>query len=279
MLKEIAKEIEKTDVVHLSKKLITSRKIGGIAGSIIIDVVASKDKEGMIKAVFTGIASYLVTDFTIDISAILGGSMLTASVSELILALAGIAAAGLIISKIIDAVYDCTEPYIEKAIYDARTKALELVTKAKNIDEIKDFIRMMKGIRSVETVYITSITEDRSYTYKVVYGDTIWQVCKDNDITYEQLIEVNPWLRERFSDDFSFALIMPDETIIIPEKVKFKVDEELREEWEELQTKLKSQQQHRKEVEKIVKALMDEIIKAANNRCNGDGYFNEGKVS
>lgn len=53
--------------------------------------------------------------------------------------------------------------------------------------------------------------------YQVKSGDTIWDIANRFGVSQDDLIEANPWLADRYSEDKSFALIRPDERIIIPE--------------------------------------------------------------
>ena len=53
--------------------------------------------------------------------------------------------------------------------------------------------------------------------YTIRSGDTIWGIAQKYGISEEELIEANPWLSDRYSEDKTFALIRTDEQIHIPE--------------------------------------------------------------
>ncbi len=52
--------------------------------------------------------------------------------------------------------------------------------------------------------------------YEIEPGDTIWGICDKYDIDMEELLRLNPWLADRFSDDMEFALIKPGEILKLP---------------------------------------------------------------
>lgn len=53
--------------------------------------------------------------------------------------------------------------------------------------------------------------------YTIKTGDTMWDIANRFGVSQEELIEANPWMSDRYSEDKSFALIRPDEQIVIPE--------------------------------------------------------------
>ena len=65
----------------------------------------------------------------------------------------------------------------------------------------------------LDNVYALSIEEN---VYLVSTGDTIYGIAQKYGLSEEELMEANPWLTDRYSDDKSFALIRPDEQIRIP---------------------------------------------------------------
>jgi len=52
--------------------------------------------------------------------------------------------------------------------------------------------------------------------YEIKPGDTIYGICDKYDIDMEELFELNPWLRDRFSKDGKHILIKPDEKLRLP---------------------------------------------------------------
>lgn len=66
----------------------------------------------------------------------------------------------------------------------------------------------------LNNAYSINIEED---VYLVKNGDTISDISNRFGVSDEELLKANPWLSDRYSEDKSFALIRPDEQIIIPE--------------------------------------------------------------
>ncbi len=52
--------------------------------------------------------------------------------------------------------------------------------------------------------------------YEIKPGDTIYGICDKYNVDLEELLKLNSWLRDRFSDDMTFALIRPGERIRLP---------------------------------------------------------------
>ncbi len=72
-----------------------------------------------------------------------------------------------------------------------------------------------------EDIKISSISfniknGNENLIYDISKGDTIYGLCDKYDIDLEELLKLNPWLRDRFSEDGKFALIRPGEKLRIP---------------------------------------------------------------
>ena len=52
--------------------------------------------------------------------------------------------------------------------------------------------------------------------YEIKPGDTIYGICDKYDIDMEELLKLNPWLRDRMSEDGKHILIKPDEKLRLP---------------------------------------------------------------
>lgn len=64
-------------------------------------------------------------------------------------------------------------------------------------------------------VYVAQISMDNQL-YTIQPGDTVWALAQRYGLTPEEMVELNPWLGERFSPDGSYALIRPGEQLLIP---------------------------------------------------------------
>ena len=127
------------------------------------------------------------------------------------------------LGKLIDGLYDFAEDEIAYAKYNEQTKELTIGTNTDNFEDTKILIEPTILLDSVgENHYFNDIIINQNNngittTYTVKTGDTMWDIANRFGVTQEELIEANPWLSERYSDDKTFALIRPDEQIIIHE--------------------------------------------------------------
>ncbi len=48
-------------------------------------------------------------------------------------------------------------------------------------------------------------------------GNTVWDIAQKNNTTVDELIKLNPWLKDNMSDDKSWILIKPGQTIELPQ--------------------------------------------------------------
>ncbi len=94
-----------------------------------------------------------------------------------------------------------------------------------NISDANEILKaisaMLQGILSGEyedTPVLKGYISIDKELYEIQPGDTIWGICNDRDIDLEELLKLNPWLRDRFSEDGKFALIRPGEKLRIPLK-------------------------------------------------------------
>ncbi len=92
-----------------------------------------------------------------------------------------------------------------------------------NISDANEILKaisaMLQGILSGEyedTPVLKGYISIDKELYEIQPGDTIWGICNDRDIDLEELLKLNPWLRDRFSEDGKFALIRPGEKLRIP---------------------------------------------------------------
>ena len=68
----------------------------------------------------------------------------------------------------------------------------------------------------INDIIINQTTDDGTNSYTIQYGDSVWDICNRFKLSYEDLINSNPWLADRFDDDLQFCLIKPGEKLLIP---------------------------------------------------------------
>ena len=83
-------------------------------------------------------------------------------------------------------------------------------------EELKEIANELnkKGLLE-RKIFIAQISMDNQL-YTIQPGDTLWALCQRYGLTTEEMLELNPWLSDRFSDDGTFALIRPGEQVLLP---------------------------------------------------------------
>ena len=187
-----------------------------------IDVIMSYQEEGIMQATITAISSTGVSiALGVAITATIPESTLTAGVVFGVGILCGVT--NLALGKLFDGIYDFAEDEIAYAKFNEQTKELTIGTNTDNFEDLKTLTEPTILFGSVEenhyinNVIINQKVGDQTNTYHVKTGDTMWDIANRFGVTQEELIEANPWLSDRYSEDKSFALIRPDEQIVIPE--------------------------------------------------------------
>ena len=74
--------------------------------------------------------------------------------------------------------------------------------------------QLVNTINNARAIYL-QVSMD-NYFYTVKKGETIWDICTRAGISYEKLIDVNPWLTDRFSSDEKSVIIHLGDKILIP---------------------------------------------------------------
>lgn len=186
-----------------------------------IDVIMSYQEEGIMQATITAISSTGVSiALGVAITAAIPESILTAGVVFGVGILCGVT--NLALGKLFDGIYDFAEDEIAYAKFNEQTKELTIGTNTDNFEDLKTLTEPTILFGSVEenhyinNVIINQEVGDQTNTYHVKTGDTMGDIANRFGVTQEELIEANPWLSDRYSEDKSFALIRPDEQIIIP---------------------------------------------------------------
>lgn len=108
----------------------------------------------------------------------------------------------------------------EACVYPTNDNVFKLkinYNESKNIDELMGVLNELENtdLFSENNFNIYAI-ETKDAFYSVKSGDTMWDIANRFGTSQDDLIKANPWLADRYSEDKSFALIRPDEQLIIP---------------------------------------------------------------
>ena len=184
-----------------------------------IGIAMSAREEGIIQATVTGILSSGITT-TIGIMFI-SPIVSTAGLPVAAAFATGVIATivvGLITDYAIDATYDYLENKFSKMFYNDKTKDMLIQTNIENIKDIKSIIglNIQYGEGKIKNIQVEQSINQETIKYTIKKGDTIWDICRQYGITQDELLKMNPWLEERFSQDKTFVLIRPDEKLLIP---------------------------------------------------------------
>ena len=129
------------------------------------------------------------------------------------------------INKKIDDAYDSAASFIDdiKLKYNESTKEIILDTDIENFDDFKnfsfsfaDFQQKISSNEDIEKLTFIQTANNLTTTYTIQKGDTVWGICNQLGLTYDELITLNSWLADRFSDDKTYALIKTDEKLTLP---------------------------------------------------------------
>ncbi len=71
-------------------------------------------------------------------------------------------------------------------------------------------------IPTLQNIGVNKVSIDNQ-TYKIENGNTVWDIAQKNNTTVDELIKLNPWLKDNMSDDKSWILIKPGQTIELPQ--------------------------------------------------------------
>ena len=217
----------RTAIYSISKELAKDgsskavlRSVGAIAELPFasMNIYFSKEEEGLLKASVTGIAA--------DGTSILAGLYIGGKIGNLPGAIVGVLVSvglSLILNPSADYSYDYYTDKIQQVFYDDNNRTITYQTSIEDLEAIKDLVvpvlecSIDEGYDEyLEGVTIHQLVDGTENIYEVETGDTIWGLCQKYNITYDEMIELNPWLSERFSEDMSFALIRPGEELLLP---------------------------------------------------------------
>ena len=186
-----------------------------------IDIIMSYKEEGLMQATVTAIAA---TGITVGLGfiATVGFPAFAATTTGAITIglFCGLANYG--ISKILDGTYDYIEGIVSSIQYNETTQQLAINTIVDNLDDIKTIVQPTAEYLKFEDellindIIINQTTVDGTNSYTIQYGDSVWDICNRFKLSYEDLINSNPWLADRFDDDLQFCLIKPGEKLLIP---------------------------------------------------------------
>ena len=180
------------------------------------DIFYSWNEEGLAQAIFTGVGA---TATAVGAVAIMGLST-PITVSSALTGYIIYATTRWISGKVYDGIWNYGEQIIDA--YKNQDGTLVLDTSVSNLSDLRELVTPLYGaaadcdLNEIEVRVKPENEGDEPLTYLIEKGDTVWDLCQKYDTTYDELIELNPWLSERFSDDKEFCLIRPGETLKIP---------------------------------------------------------------
>ena len=196
-------------------------KVLGPGVGTFADIAFSWNKEGPMQASITGILS---TGATVTLGLLLFGTSAPASVPAAIGIGVTMGLINLATGKGFDKLYEFVEDHHWDIFVDSITGQYIIDTSLPSIDDITPLISSIMGAQSYTEedlgldngIVVKQKVGDETITYEIKSGDTIWDICNKLGMSYEELIELNPWLKDRFSDDMKFALIRPGEKLKVP---------------------------------------------------------------
>ena len=110
----------------------------------------------------------------------------------------------------------------EVCIYPQNNNIFKLTINYNDTKNVNELLNLLNNLEDTGLFYENpnlklSEVNNNGQLYNVKTGDTMWDIANRFGVTQDELIEANPWLSDRYSEDKSFALIRPDERIMIPE--------------------------------------------------------------
>ena len=195
-------------------------KVTGAMGDLpfsMINIALSSKEEGILQATVTGIAA--------DGSSIIGGMIVSGLIGGIPGAIGGAIVSGILslwFNPLADDAYDAIFDKKNNVTYDEKTGTLTIGTYLNDLDDIKTIVQPTAEYLKFEDellindIIINQTTVDGTNSYTIQYGDSVWDICNRFKLSYEDLINSNPWLADRFDDDLQFCLIKPGEKLLIP---------------------------------------------------------------
>ncbi len=193
------------------------------AGSLpftAIDIILSAPEEGLLQATVTAVgATGASIAFGVAVTTGFGAVAATGAGLVVVSVLSG--AVNYLTGKLLDGAWDYVEDKMLDAKYNEETKDLELNTGFNDLKDTKrftdSFYHSNKSEGFADNIKVKQNNGSGDTTYEIKDGDTIWDICEKYGMSYDDLIDANDWLEDRFSDDKDFALIRPGEKLKIPD--------------------------------------------------------------
>ncbi len=187
----------------------------------------AKDGEHNLKATFTGASGAVVSVGVAEgLGALTGAILRTVAVSAIVASGAPVAVTVLAGTAVVGASYlagNYASHYAGK-LYDMffgetlevnfKGESNNTIKTTENAQEIlnnQDIQNMIKDKKNV------TIEDNSGEIYTIENGNTVWDIAQKNNTTVDKLIELNPWLADNMSDDKSWILIKPGQTIELPQ--------------------------------------------------------------
>ena len=210
---------------------VQNAKLLKISGGVLLDgpftaigITLDAKEEGVMKATITGITSSVITTTVVVtiVSPIIATAGLPVSVA-FVTGLLATAVIGYVVDSNVDKIYDSVQQKWGEFLYNEDTKQLTYQTTIEDLKSIKDLITPIyecsideNGGEYLKGISINQIIEGSENKYIIESGDTIWGLSQRYGVSEDELIELNPWLSDRFSEDGNFALIRPGEQVLLP---------------------------------------------------------------
>ncbi len=219
--------------IDFAKQVMENKKVGAIkidGLDTVKKIIIDAQTEGIIQATFTELTAegVSIAAGTVTVAAV--GLLGTGTIALATGAIAGTVMAQLVYNKLgpwLDERYDLFEEQLDIYLDNKYGKAI-IDTTIPNYNTLKgiasplyDSLQYLRGeedqeYNSIEINVSPKNENDEPLIYTIKPGDTVWDLCQKYGVGYEDLFELNDWLRDRFSEDGKFALIRPGEKLRIP---------------------------------------------------------------
>lgn len=204
-------------------------KLLKIVGGVLADspltavgIAMSINEEGLMQATITGITATAV-------ATTIGVVVITPAIAGLGLSAGAAFSVGLVATwlvnvladKGVDWLYERAEEKLGEFLYNEDSKTVTINTDLADINDINSLLEpiyqcSIEESDNIKDIVVNQDVNGEENTYVIKPGDTVWALAQRYGLTPEEMVELNPWLGDRFSDDGSYALIRPGEHLLIP---------------------------------------------------------------
>ena len=203
--------------------------VGGVLADsplTAVGIALSVEKEGVLQATITGItSSALATTICVTMAAPVitaaGTTLGLSAAATFGLGLIATGVVGFLVDKGTDWLYEKAEKKLGEFLYNEDSKTVTINTDLADINDINSLLEpiyqcSIEESDNIKDIVVNQDVNGEENTYVIKPGDTVWALAQRYGLTPEEMVELNPWLGERFSPDGSYALIRPGEPLLIP---------------------------------------------------------------